>query len=299
MHAQPARHRANAARPRTPSARVPAATKQLDRLIQSSKSTRSLTADNSAQWPWPWGHKAETPTPLSYIARALYDFEATEEGELPLTQGEQVYIIARAPATLPDGWLIAHKGSGPDSQQGLVPDSYVAVVAPLKQPTASALASSIAELQQELQAWRPDQVLDGENAKEFAGRLRKMAAWLSPATEPREFVVETLDFPRLTHDAPVADGAAAATPEPLALERGDEGEEQKESTSHPSAAGPELGDEAVDDEMYEEAAAAPEEEDVDAAGSRSDAVIEAVLPMMAASGEAPPPSNLGAFGYTR
>ena len=145
----------------------------------------SPTTPTDTQWKWPWGCKQDVPTPLTYIGRALYDFEAAEDGELAMKKGEEVYVIARAPLSLPKGWLVAHKGSGPDSKKGLVPESYLAVVRPLKRPTVAAFTGALAELQTELQNWRGDTPLEDDNAKTFAEQLRRIAAWLSPKDEPR------------------------------------------------------------------------------------------------------------------
>ena len=50
----------------------------------------------------------------------------------------------------------------------------------LKKPRVADLVSSVSAIQAELQEWRAELPLDGPNARVFADKLRKLAAWVSP-----------------------------------------------------------------------------------------------------------------------
>ena len=68
--------------------------------------------------------------PSGRRAEVLYAFEAAEEGELSVAQGERVLIST---LTAPEGWVIAARALA-TSEAGLVPAAYVAEVQTLVTP---------------------------------------------------------------------------------------------------------------------------------------------------------------------
>ena len=63
--------------------------------------------------------------PFLSICHALYDYTPQAEGELPLTEGELVYVLEKDSED--DWWKAKKKASSEDDEEpvGLIPNNYV------------------------------------------------------------------------------------------------------------------------------------------------------------------------------
>lgn len=60
------------------------------------------------------------------VYRAIYDYEAQVAGELPLTEGDLLFVLDQT--TGDDGWWKAKKkavGEDEEEPEGLIPNNYV------------------------------------------------------------------------------------------------------------------------------------------------------------------------------
>ncbi|KAJ1679890.1 cytoskeletal protein binding protein, partial [Spiromyces aspiralis] len=60
------------------------------------------------------------------LAVALYDFEAQEDDELTIQEGDQLEVTDKDSS--PEWWLVRHSSPGRGSKEGLVPSNYIRIV---------------------------------------------------------------------------------------------------------------------------------------------------------------------------
>uniref|UniRef100_A0A182MA42 SH3 domain-containing protein n=2 Tax=Myzomyia TaxID=59140 RepID=A0A182MA42_9DIPT len=63
----------------------------------------------------------EAETPLG-TCRALYPFDATSEGSIPMSEGEELQVIE---VDQGDGWTRVRRFSSKGWEEGFVPTSYI------------------------------------------------------------------------------------------------------------------------------------------------------------------------------
>lgn len=69
------------------------------------------------------------------VYRAIYDYDAQATGELPITEGDLLFVLDKT--TGDDGWWKAKKkavGGDDDEPEGLVPNNYVEEVSHATRP---------------------------------------------------------------------------------------------------------------------------------------------------------------------